>query len=407
MKGTPASDGSTAAASGDLGAPERVGAALGRTIRAVFEAVPACSLRPTELARTLRASRVMISRISSAVAREDPIELLTSIPGPESLRSVVRACREAGVPRGVADDALDAIGRFDGLIRDRFGTRAALDAALSVQRDDALERFERSSRYQIYKGMSQILGVEADTWLTCMMLTPSRAEPDAVDVTNIHGALGMRRLRPDVPIFFAYGSPHSMAEVADSPVDLSMDLSPFYTNAPAPLVASRRGGKIIHEFPPGELSKAATYDMLAATHAPRGSHRYASATRRRRGVAIIPDIPVTTMVCDVLVFGDIFAGVVPDLHVFNTAVRGVVDVEDQSRAHDRVMAPFRIEDLGLGGGGCPMNECPRYPGMIEALCARTGHDPAMLRTWRLRVAYPIYGFQFVISFAVPDRPAGR
>lgn len=380
--------------------PEVIGDRLRVSIGQVLGCVSQCALRPSELSRTLDVSRVMVSRLLSSIGKTDPLELLTSIPGPESLRSIVRAAERGSVSKRYIGAALEAINDFDHLIRDQFGTRAALNAALSVGRADTRERFEQSSRYQVFKGMSQVLGVQSKVWLTCMMLTPSKENDHAIDISTIHGTCGLRRLRPDMPIHFTYGIPPKYKDMRQSPERMRAGLTPFLSNMPAPLSVVEENGQIINTFAPEIGGKDALYDMLAEVHVPNGSDRRASAGRSWRGTSVIPDVPVVTLVSDVIIHGDIFEGIDPQLFVYNTVSRGGADIEDPKRDVDRVMTDDQITDRGSGLDNLAIAEIPRYTDMVAYLSAQHGFTPECFRTYRLQVQYPIYGFQYVMGFKV-------
>ncbi|MBO6514643.1 MAG: hypothetical protein JJ974_11825, partial [Phycisphaerales bacterium] len=54
--------------------PHRVGVALRSTLKPVLKELPSCSMRPTDISRLLDVSRVMVGRVLSSIAKEDPIE---------------------------------------------------------------------------------------------------------------------------------------------------------------------------------------------------------------------------------------------------------------------------------------------------------------------------------------------
>ena len=379
-----------------------VGEILGQSIERVLKGVPNCTMRPTDFSRTLNVSRVMVSRILTAIGKENSDELLTSIPGPETLRSVMRASEIAGVPHEHVRSALDAVDQFDHLIRNQYGTRAALNAALSVEHAHTRDKFEQSSRYQVFKGMSQILGVQSKVWMTCMLMTPSKADKNGIDISTIHGTSGLRRLRPDMPIMLAYGIPPKYRANRQSPEQLGLDLTEFFSHTPAPLTVVEENGQIINTFAPEIEGKDALYDMLASVHIPGGSNRFAAPGRTMRGTSVIPDVPVVTLISDVILHGDIFEGNDPSLFVYKTMGKGGADIEDSARDIDRVETNDEIVELGIGLANLGLADIPRYPEMVNHLCKQNGYDPSEFRTYRLQVQYPVYGFQYVIAFEVPQ-----
>lgn len=380
---------------------EKLAREMADGLGALVDALPESGRGPSAVARTLGVGRVPVSRMLGAIRREPGAEILAMLPGPETLRQIVQGAAKRGVDPSVVARATECVERFDASIR-AFGTRAAFDATVSVREPGALERFEQAGRYQVYKGMSQVLGVEAETWLSTMILTPTPGRDVALDVTAVHGALGMRRLRPDVTVSFTYGAPHEAVGTPGGSFDLAMDLSPYYTHDPAPLRGHERAGKVIHEFCPSQIGKHAVFDMLAGVHAPAHSKRFRDEKRTKRGVVVVPDVPVQSMVVDLFVGAGVFPGLDPEVFLYNNVARGPADVEDHARLHDRITPPVRPEPIDPDE--LSLDSLPRYSELLGRVCARINYDPADLRGWRLRVPYPLYGFQWVLAFDAPEGP---
>jgi hypothetical protein len=302
------------------------------------------------------------------------------------------------------DQANRAIDSFAGLIRHDFGTRGAFNAAITAQHPELKRRFELASRYQVCMGMRQILGVEANTWLTSMPFVPSPDDDERLAVTTIHGALGMRRLRPDVSVYFAFGAPPQAARETSAISRSPIDLREFCTHAPARLETHLAGGQLVHRLVHERLGRRATVDMLAVGHHPHGCQRYASPERPRGGVVVFPDVPVKTLICDALLHDDAFPGARPELIVYNPGGRGPANPADRRRDIDRVQVSEDIVALGQAADRFRVPEVPRYAEMIARVCSRMGYSPERFRVFRLRMAYPVQGFQIVMAFDAPRRP---
>ena len=380
-----------------------LGRDLGRAMVALIETIPGGSKRPTLLARRTGMNRVIASKLLSAISRDDPYEVLQQIPGPDSLRVVTRAAAMLGVPDAQVDDANETIDRFSSLIR-RFGTRSALNAAISPHSDGLQRHFEHAGRYSIYQGMRRILGVEADTWLTSMLFVPSPDDQRSLDITTIHGAVGMRRLRPDVSVYFTFGPPYATRDDAPDLAREPFGLEEFYTHAPANLESRQTGSQLVHMLASDTLGRRAKVDMLAVSHNRHGSGRYRDPDRPRRGVAVFADVPVKTLLCDALVHESVFPDSTPELIVYNPGARGPANPNDPNRDIDRVDVPEQIEAVGKVPERFDVPEVARYDEMIERVCTRIGHDPREFRVFRLRMAYPVHGFQFVVAFNAPPAP---
>ena len=183
---------------------QAVGQHLGEGLRAVLEALPNRPTRPSMLARTLGLNRATASKLLSATGKGNSLELLHGIPGPEPLRGLLQSAASVGVAGDLVDEALEAVQAFDDLIRMDAGTRGALDAVISSALPGVREKLELSSKYSVFKGMSQLKGVQADTWLGAAIVTPCPSDPLRHDLAWLTGALGIQRLRSDVTVAFSY-----------------------------------------------------------------------------------------------------------------------------------------------------------------------------------------------------------
>lgn len=405
MKSTSASGAASAADPATVRARAReLGSELARAFRTLVDAIPGSPRAPVSLARQLGLSRVTIGRLLIAIAKPNAFEVLEQAPGPESLRVIARAAAGLGVDARLVDDAIRVADRFAELIRHDFGTRGAFNAAISAQRPELKRRIEHASRYQVHMGMRQILGVAADTWLTCMLFAPSRADPDWLSVTAIHGALGMRRLRPDVGVYFTAGPPPQLATRPADVARVAIDLREFCAHEPAPLETHEAGGQLVYRLAHDRLGRRATVDMLGVDHNPRGSPRYATPQRPRGGLVVFPDVPVKTLICDALLHDDVFPGATPELIVYNPGARGPANPADRRRDIDRIDVPEQIQDLGKRPERFVVPEVPRYEEMLTRVCTETAQSLASFRTFRLRMAYPVHGFQIVMAFEAPPKP---
>ena len=370
----------------------------------LIEAIPGVERRPSSLARSLGVNRVILSKLLNALKRPDPLEVLQQVPGPDSLRSIVEAAGLVyDVPPTAIDGAHTSIESFASLIRDHFGTRGALDAAISDENEALRKRYEESARYEVYNGMRHVLGVEGETWLTSMIFTPNPEDDDFLTVTAVHGVLGMRCLRPDTPVRFTFGPPYKAPGEERNPLASRIALREYYANEPAPLVTELHNGQLVHRLAPGDIGKDAVADMIAVSHDPRGSRRYAAPDRALGGVALFLDVPVKTLHCDALVHESAFPGATPRLIVYNPGARGPANPNDPSRDLDRIDAREPVEALAYDPERLEAPGAPNYAPMLRRVFAEIGEDPEAYRVFRVRVAYPVQSFQYVLAFDAPQR----
>ncbi|MCB9914800.1 MAG: hypothetical protein H6828_06570 [Planctomycetes bacterium] len=393
--------------------PLRQARQVGETLRAalteLLAATPRAPRRPGELAKALGVNRATASKLLGALAKPSPLEVLHVVPGPEPLRRVARGAEALGAPSAATERVERAVSDFDRLIRKSAGNRAALDALVTANLPGARERFELASKYSVYKGLSQLKGVQAEQWVGCAVVVPAADDPERHDLTWLNGAVALQRLRPGVDVRFSF-----RARRAEHGGDAQEDLLPalsvlpleaFCVNPPARLEARVAGDAIHYTLPDDLLGPEQVVDMFVVDHHPAAIARFNSQPEpRRTSLVVEPAVPVANLVFDVLLHDDVFPGAAPELYVYDTSYLGLANVNDASRDLDRVPLRETVQVLGRGLAGLEAEGLPTYAPMLTHLADRMGWDTTRLRGFRTRVAYPVYGWQVCLAF---ERPRAR
>jgi hypothetical protein len=385
-----------------------VGERLGQTLGALLAALPGAPFRPGQLALVLGVNRAVASRVLAATSQRDALEVLHRIPGPEPLRRLVRSATRKGVPTDLAGEADAAISAFDGLIRNEAGTRAALDALISSSLPGARDRFELASKYSVYKGLSQLKGVQADHWLGVAIVLPSLDDPLKHDLTWLTGSVAIQRLRPGVTVRFSYR--HRKDDPGAEPPPLSVvPLDEFCVNPPARLQSRATGDMIHYTLPDDLLGPQEIVDMFVVDHHPAAINRYAKdAPRHHTSLFVEPAIPVGSLTFDTILHDEAFPGAEPQLWIYDTGYDGIANVNDAARDIDRLDVSESVEFLGHDMRRFSAAEIPRYGEMLLHLADRFGWDPVRFRGYRTRIRYPVFGWQVCLAFEPPAQttPAG-
>ncbi len=379
------------------------GTALSGSLSAVIGALTETPRRPNALARELGVNRAVASRVLAAIGKHDPMEVLHVVPGPEPLRKLVRAAGRKGVPGTLTAAAESAITAFDQLIRDDAGTRAALDALISSSLPGARERFELSSRYAVYKGLSQLKGVQAEHWLGTAVVAPSADDELKHDLTWLNGAVALQRLRPGAAVRFAYRYRNSEGDCEsddeESPLSV-VPLDEFCLHPPARLQTERAGNALHYTLPEDLLGPRQVVDMFVVDHHPAAMRRApVDGPRQQTSLFIEPAIPVASLTFDVLLHEDVFADWRPELIVFDTGYDGFANVNDPSRDIDRIAVHEPIEVMGSAGDRLHLTEVPSYLPMLRHLGERFDWDLSRFRCYRTRIRYPVHGWQVCMAFS--------
>ena len=386
-----------------------VGGELGASLKALLDSLPGAPQRPGRLAQLLGVNRAVASHILKATASGDGLEALHQLPGPEPLRRVARAAQELGASAQMGERAERAIERFDQLIREEAGTRPALDALISSKLPGARERLEMASKYSVFKGLTQLKGVQADLWLGCAIIQPSSEDPERHDLCWLNGAIAMQRLRPGATVRFSYR--HRSEEEASAPAEAAipalgvLPLESFCVNPPARLEARTVGDIVQYTLPDDKLGPREAMDMFVVDHHPAAIHRRASAgPGRKTSFFVEPAIPVAKLVFDTILHVDAFPGAAPELVIYDIGYDGVADVNDRGRDLDRVQIHETVEWLGQDMSQFRAEGIPTYAPMLAHLCERFGWRAADFRGYRTTIAYPVFGWQVCLAFEQPPRP---
>ena len=387
-----------------------VGEELGTCLRAILDALPEAPRRPNQLGRLLGVNRDISSKVLRAAEKRDPLEVVHVAPGPEPLRTLVRAAASHGVDEALQQRTEAAIARFDQLIRADAGTRDALDAIIAASLPSVRGKFELASKHSVFKGMSQLRGVQAEVWLSATLVHPAANDPMRHDIALLHGALALQRLRPAVTLKFTYREIETVdGEMQDVTIDDqplgAMSLEPFLTNPPARLRAERAGKVVNYTLADDRIGPSALSDMLVVDHHSAVLDRYGDpATRSKKGTFVTPDIPVKTLVFDAFLHEDVYPGADPELAIYETAAEGIAWVNDPTRDIDRMDLGESIEFLGRGATRFTTQHVPRYTDMLRTVCREYDWDLDAFRGYRCCIQYPVHGWQVCMSFQPPVKP---
>jgi hypothetical protein len=368
---------------------------------------------PIAAARLLEVDKVLMSRVLKALRAGDALSGLSAMPGPEPLRRVVAQATGKKLLRpGTAERALEAIERYERLIKHTLGDRSRLDSLLSAWAPGARPEFELRRKQAAFKALSQIKGVQAELNHATVLLSPSK-DPQKIDVAWVTGVMGLMRLRPGVPLTFASrrvatGESARRALGLDGrPVDAgaSMLVEEFCSRPTPKLTVTRVDQSVFYGVGDEALGAADAVDLVYAEVNREEIPRYVPRGSGRRGYFFAEvNIPCVVLQFDVLVHADLYPGAAPELMLYDTAFHGVASVNDRARDIDRLDLHEVVETLG----GPPVlprlrsPDVPRYAELVAHAAGAAGFDLAAFRGYRTRIDYPLYGSQVTMAFAAQE-----
>lgn len=389
-----------------------IGALLQQTIELLFAELGQRGITDQRSLQTaFDLSQSATSRLVSAVRQGDPLATLSLIPGPEALQQMLRGAEAAGVAPARLRAAEEAVARLRAFLDIEVGNRGTLDALLVDWVQEARGSFELRQKAAAFKAMSAIRGVQAQTVMTTAIIHPS-LQPGLCDSVGIDALLGCRRLRPSGVLRLSGVQMAAPEEVAPftaldgSPLQTMRDLllAGFSSVAAERIETARHGNQLeltVRELPLGKGTEPGV--DIVCSQLFRGSPRLQRGDGPPRAGAFgQAEPPCEHYVLDVLLHDDVWPGVQPELHIFDTVVRGLAHADDPSRNGDRLDLLETVQSLGRGADAFRLPQYPRYVELVRHVCATLGWEPARLRGFRCKVRYPIYGSQTALTFALAD-----
>lgn len=385
-----------------------VGKDILASIGRVIESVPRGKPGPQALADQLGLDKVLASRVLKATRSRDPITATHRMPGPDPLRRLVRAAEAQGVDALIIAEAHRAIDAFEHLIREGVGDRSTLDAIVSAWVPEARREFELRRKQAAFKAMSQLKGVQCDAIVATVILWPS-ADSTKMDVVWLNGLVSMHRVRPGAPVKV---STRKLSGGNESRLPVSLNgasventsglVLPEFSSEPLPRMRAQRAGNAVHyTLADDGFGPASAADLFFAevnrNELPRS---VPAGSGRKRYFFAEASMPSKVMQFDVLVHESLDTSR-PWLRIYDTCFEGVANVNDPARDADVLDMIEAIEPLGPGVSRFRSSDSPGYSELLRHACTRLGYDGSLLRGYRCRVEFPVYGSQVTMVFDPP------
>ena len=391
-----------------------LGTRLHQSLRAVIghgDRLP----RPTDLSRNWGLDQTLCVRTCAALKHDDPLRVLHQLSSTGSLRSIVSAAQKLGVSAAYVEAAREAISDLENAIASVGGQKANLDTLIGSELLEAREKIEAKSKQSIFRGMSNLLGIQSKVVLTAYFVVPSADDPTLCNEIAIYGSHELLRLRPDLTTLLGgrilVGEPG--AELSKAREILhggAIDQSGFsvalkdFCSDPFPEVEFiLSGSKLLYTLPGGESGESEASTMLFASIDRHALRRYRGDGEREAFFVFYPRNPSKEMLLDVLVHRDVWPGVEPRLDIG----RGNSVLQppgERSADLDQFHFCESLQQLGSQRLALKFRSLPFYIEMLEKVSGSLDLDLADFRITRLHVRYPVASLGFGIFFALPEAP---
>jgi hypothetical protein len=352
------------------------------------------------------------SRLLRAAAMRDPFAALQQIPGPEPLRGFAQAASSYGVEKKRIDSFLESVQQFDQIIRDEAGDRSGFDSILAAFVPESRDAFELKRKQAVYRAMSQLKGVVAQTNLVSAIIHPCKTDPEKMDIVWIFGYLGLQRLRPGVPVRIStrrVSTPHAPNEEPTPRKPLTIDgreasgfeglLLPEGCTQPFPELKMEQMGDFAHYLLAGDaFGPKAACDVTFAELNRGEVPRFVAQRGKRRFVYTDVPIPVERLIFDAIIHEDVLGPAGAQLALYDTSTRGIADINDRARDLDRIDLSETLRPLGKGIDRCRASDVPWYDGLLERITTTLGYDASNLVANRTMIDFPLHATQIAITY---------
>ncbi|MFN7020986.1 MAG: hypothetical protein ACK4WH_06620 [Phycisphaerales bacterium] len=377
---------------------------LGRSLSTLIGAVAEHPCRPSDLSRVLGINKDLASRVVNAVTIADPLASAYAMPGPAPLRTLVQSAKRRGAALPLIEEADSAIDAYERMLAEQVGDKTGLDALIGAWLPEAREEVDVTARQLVYRGTSLVKGLVADAAVVSFLVHRSATDPERCDTAMIGGWVGLRRLRPRIPMRFiarlvhVKGQPGPMFDAAgDQFYDRFMER---FSDQPLPVTVRQSMDRREYWLDDrGVGPRSSSRVFLNEIY--RSNHPFSRPIELKSPLRFFfsgIDVPVKVLVLDVLVASDVWVGRDPELRVYETAANGTADPNDLSRDIDLMAPPTAIRSLGSGIDRFRSALIPNYPEMLQSVIEAHGWRDSHFRGYRCQVEYPLYSSQVTMVF---------
>ena len=366
---------------------------------------PRC--RPRDLVRAFDLHQTLAWKLTRVAYGGDLYDDARFVPGESGFERFLRGAADRA-PRDAIDRVRAARRRFEQTMLVHAGDRESRDVLLQGLAGTP-HQDPTSYRRAGYRCNSFVWGVQTRVRIQAHIVHRA-AQPGRIDIAQIRGFVGVRRLNPSSPLVLAHRvllTGTGASSVSMEPIDELHNgvplLRPFCSES-LPRIVKQRGteGEETLQFDEGiAIGEKSAVTCFTGEVWRAGASMYATEEDQsaRHGVRI--RAPIGLLVHDLVVERGLFgANLAPDLLV----VSELSDVPWYRQPRDGLAlldVPERVVRLPDGIASAAMVGVPRYDEILTYACDKLGFDPAGFDVYRVRMQYPIIPTAVAIQFQLP------
>lgn len=352
------------------------------------------------------------------VDTEDPLAIVTYIPGAEGINIFLSAAERCSTPPEVINRARAAMAEFEKLIADHVGDRGSLELMLGATARKNRPHIDLAYRKAGFQCGSYTWGVQARSRLLCAILYPD-ADPMRVRAGKIAGFVNLRRVRRETRwtlwrttnVDNEDGTSLNNAFVPIDPqgalprgVPL---LRPFSTVPSSQIERVVLPDSTEERWVPGSVGDKFAITCITGEVLRKSMPRYRTEKEYRHEFGQQVYTPVEVLVQDLVVHRELYGRVAPVLTVYSQLDgRMWYDCPPELLKDLELKAfPTQVEYLGRGADALETSDVPQYPEIMRFAFGKLGWDTEACEMYRARIEYPVLSTATVLSLEMPAAPA--
>lgn len=348
-------------------------------------------------ARELDLDRNLVWHVTQVMNSPDILSASRAIPSRAQTVKLCEACQERGASAASARNVIESLDLFERMIEVSLGNREDFETMLaSLEQEDVTSRQEPTRKLAFHCN-STIWGVQSKLNFKACFTAPSTTEPDKLEVMQVFGLVGFRRLRP---VSWPLSRSHAYSDTGEA-LELNYDpvrqvdgegggasLLTEFCSQPTPVIhrVDTSYGHF-HELARGPIGNAGLCTCVFAELVTPRFERYRTSREEFHATMIDLITPSEHTILDLFLHHELGRFDAPEAMLLDrlSAARGYDPEMDA-----KYQLPMTVSATGLGSSasGTATPEFPLYPNVLSDVLTSMGWKHEDFDGFRLSLKYP-------------------
>ncbi len=364
-------------------------------------------------ARELNLDRNLVWQVTHVMNSPDILSASRAIPSRAKFEKLCEVCQGRGASRATADRVIESLDLFERMIEVSLGNREDFETMLaSLEQEDVTTRQEPTRKLAFHCN-STIWGVQSKLNFKACFTAPSLTEPDKLEVMQVSGLVGFRRLRP---VSWPLSSSHAYSDTGET-LELNYDpirdadgdegepslLTEFCSQPPPVINRVTTSYGHFYELARGPIGNAGLCTCIFAERVTPRFERYRTTREEFHATMIDLITPSEHTILDLFLHHDLGDFDPPEAMLLDrlSAARGYNPELDA-----KYQLPMSVNAIRLGSSasGTATPQFPLYPKVLSDVLKSMGWKHEDFDGFRLSLKYPPVPSALVLRIPLKWKP---